>query len=112
MPPTVANIQAVIGEDIYEPYVAESSVDVSDWTSWVVEAYVYDQSGALRATCKAATGTVVKTDTGKLYSWLKSAVTMALPRGAYTIQTWRIDAGHEFVLRTGTLKLLPFAPPV
>lgn len=111
MATTIQDLAARIGEDIYLPYVAADTVDLSDWDDWELESYVYDKNGTLVAACKESESTIVRTAPGQFYSWLKKEFTLTFSRDKYTWQTRRVDDDHNFVLHDGTLKMLAFAPP-
>lgn len=107
MPTVRKDIEAVIGEDVYLPYEAASTVDLDDWDSWEIETYIY-KDGVLVHTCKAADLAIVKTAPGRFYSWLKSTISTEFVVGNYHWQSWRIDTVHKFCLHKGTLKMEPY----
>ena len=101
-PPVVANLDMRVGETFRQAYTADASVDVSDWNTWDLVAYLY-KAGVLVATCTEGDSTIVRTATGAFYIEIADDITAALTRGTYLLQVWRTDTDEHIPLMEGTV---------
>ena len=112
MPAKKYTDEFVLGDDVFQPFSVQDGADVSDWSEWVIEAYLRNiNNGTIvtNGTLTVADGTVVKTAEGEFYIWIKSAVTNALAAGRYILQVRRIDTDDRYALAIGTYTALKYA---